>query len=297
MSLKDLAFNRQIKINVSGLEMSGLRCSVNIAKNLKKDPNSCDIIIYNLSPETRNKLTQLAPKNDEDEGIPVRIEVGYKDQKEGLSQIWFGDLRTVISSHEIPDWKTILTSGDGEKASQISKMSQVFGANTPIDVVIKALVNELRKSLGSQNLPNDVQVQNLIRSVKMQGGGNLLAGTTVLTGSTVNLLDSYCKSCGLEFSIQDGNLQILEKEKPTQDLAIQIVGGSAGSGVIGIPSVDAKGIIKFRHLILPGFKPGRKINITTEAVTGFYRITKLVYVADTWEKEQFYVDIEAERIG
>lgn len=297
MALNELAFKRAIRIDIADKSVKDLRVNFNITKNLKKDPNTCDITIYNLGPDTRSFLEQLKPKLNTDAGIPVRIYAGYEGEAEGLAQLWFGDLRTALSIQTRPEWITVLTSGDGEKASQIAKISQSFGANTPIDLIIKALIKSLRTSLGAENVPNDIQTQNLINSIKLQGGGKILSSGLVLSGNTANILNDYCKSCGLEYSIQDGQLQILNKGAAINDTALQVIGGSDGDGIIGIPEVDELGNVKFRHIIKSGFHCGRLINLITERVKGFYKITKLNYSGDTYEANTWFVDVEASRFG
>lgn len=298
MSTNNLAFKRKTKLNIAGYEMQDLRCSFNIQKTLKKDPNSCDITIYNLAPKTRSALEELQPKLNQTAGIPVKLEAGYEDENDSLAMLWYGDLRTVLSIQQRPDWTTVLTSGDGEKAIQVSKINQTFPANTPVDIVIRTIVNVMRKSLGtSPGVPTQAQVNALISSVKLQGGGRIFTSGLTLSGSTSKVLQDFCKSCGMEFSIQDGNLQLLNKGGTTLDTALQVIGGSLGDGVIGIPEVDHLGNVKFRHLIKNGFSCGRLVNLITQRVQGFYRITKLNYVGDTWDVNSWYVDVEAERFG
>src|SRR5688572_31732863 len=109
-----MAFGHVAEIDVDRFGVEGLRCVGKITRTIKETPNSCERSIYNLNAETRAAIEELQPKEDSKRGIPVRIRVGYEDEiKAGgsLFQLWLGDLRSGISIHEPPNWRTILTSG------------------------------------------------------------------------------------------------------------------------------------------------------------------------------------------
>lgn len=289
----NLAFNRFINIDIGEVGVENLRVDFNIEKNLSKNPNSCDITIYNLSEETRNYIDGLAPKLDSDIGIPVRISVGYKDQD--IGNIFLGDLRSVLNVFEPPNWQTIITSGDGEKASQIARVNKVYGPNTPISTVLRELVKVLRSHLGATapNAINDIALNRIINEIKLQGGGKLFPTGYVLSGSAKKIMTDFCDSCGLEWSIQDGQVQILDKRKAIQDTAIPV---NENTGMIGSPQVDVEGNIKVDCLLKNEYKCGRLINVKSRLAEGFYKITKLNYTGSTWDNAMWTVSIEGERI-
>lgn len=323
----DKAEERYVNVNVNGIVVSGLKATVKIEKTTKPEPNKLDLVVYNLSEETRSKLQELAPKNGVEAGIPVQIEVGYvvgslneftkntydsgsissqdTSVTKDTDKVWYGDLRTVISYYDAPNWITRLTAGDGEKAAQVSKMNQTFGPNTPVDVVLRAIINKLNESLNDQSQISQANINKIISQVKMQGGGKLISSSVVLSGSAYKLLQDWSKSTDLEFSFQDGQIQLLNRRKALADTALEIVTASGEenstdnlqTGVIGSVEVDDKGNVKFNHIIKPGFRPGRLIKLYSQRAEGFFKITKLNYSFDTFNKGDWKVTVEGERFG
>lgn len=290
MSANNLAFERVIKVTLGDKDIENLRVDFNIQKSLKKEPNTGSITIYNLSPETRSHFQELAPKNDKQPGIPLRILVGYKDQKDSLDQIFLGDLRTVISKLEPPDWITVMTGGDGEKALQTAKLNTAMSKNTPLQTVINLIAKSFNVGL------NAAQIDSIARTAKFTAGGKAFANGFVANGPAVYALGSICKSCNLEFSMQDNSLQLLNKGKPLPGIALPV---SSQTGMIGYPEVDNKGVIKFQHIIKPGFRCGGAVQVTSlnANVSGFYRITKLNYQGSTYDITQWTINVEGERIA
>ena len=82
---------------LEGTEGTGLDVEFTIRKNLKPEPNSCTLKIYNLNDDHRNALSQsteviTGPQSPPGTGgvvVPVRIDAGYSS---GSSQIWLGEL-------------------------------------------------------------------------------------------------------------------------------------------------------------------------------------------------------------
>jgi hypothetical protein len=283
------AFRRAIEVTVDGREFSDLRCDFNITKSLKTEPNNLDLVVYNLSEDSRGYLQELALKK---KAIPVQIAVGYKDTKV-LDQIWLGDLRRCISVNNPPEWITTLSSGDGEKSTQSAKIQQSFGYNTPIDTVLNAIIRAVNSSLGANRLSN-TEAQTIVRNAKMNAGGRMLSSGITISGNAVKELEKFCESCGIEVSIQDNKLQLLERRKALSETSILV---SPKTGMIGTPEVDHKGVIQIQHLIQPGFKPGRLMSVVSKRVQGLYRIESLEYIGSTWDLQSWIVNIQGSRFG
>src|SRR5690606_21032502 len=128
-------------VTINTIKLAGHRCVFRVEKTLKPEPNTCELSVWNLNEDQRSELEELRPKDKQAKrGIPCQIEVGYQDE---LSLIWLGDLRTVESLRDGPDWVTVLTSGDGEKAWANARVNISYGPKTSVDTVLRGLVRAL----------------------------------------------------------------------------------------------------------------------------------------------------------
>lgn len=120
-------------------------------------------------------------------------------------------------------------------------------------------------------------VQNAVAKLTARGAQFFGSGTAIV-GNAAEELTTFCRSAELEWSIQDGLLQILDRGTSLDDLAVLL---SSESGLIGSPSVDHKGIASATALIQPDLSPGRKVTFDSLALKGTYRITDVEYSGDT----------------
>lgn len=284
-----MAFGHVAEIDVGTFGVEKLRAYFRIAKTLKVAPNTCELSIYNLNADTRAAIQELAPKENDKRGIPVRIRAGYEN--EDLFQVWLGDLRTAISIHEPPDWRTILTSGDGEKAIRKSRIAQSFGPKTPVATALRAVVIKLREYLGP-NAISEKKLNELTQSIQLRGSGKILDGGITLYGSAPKVLSSICESAGLEWSIQDGEIQIIDRGATLKTTAIAV---EEFTNMIGTPEVDAEGVVKVKTLIVPDLIPGSVLSIKSSRVNGFYRAEKVEIEGDTFEPSVWHMTIEGKR--
>jgi hypothetical protein len=273
-------FDRRVTVTIGTIEFTALDCSFTIEKSLAPEPNTCHLTIWNLSEDSQGQLEQLKPTEKQAKtGIPCRIEAGYK---EGTSLIWLGDLRTVETTRDGPDWVTHLTSGDGEKAWQHARNHVAYGPKTPIEVALRSIARSL--GVGEGNLGKVVQ------RLKVAGSAIWPAGK-VLSGAASRQLIDIARSADLEVSIQDGALQFLDRG---QALAGQAVRLSHETGLIGSPSVDSDGVLTATMLMIPDIRPGVVVVVDAVRVKGNYRAEKVTWRGDTTASE-WYVEIEAKR--
>lgn len=258
---------------IQGLDVSNLRCTFKAKKSLRPEPNTCEVQIFGLSEKSRHTL-ERANK------LIMRLEAGYIDT--GTSQLFLGEVRNAWSKLEGVDIITTIATGDGETEIKEARLNVTIGPNVPLDRALQAILDSFNKvgSVGSGNL---FQAAATLRAkgVAMFGPG------TVLTGNTARRLTDICRSAGLEWSIQDGNIQILNKNKPIAAKAINL---SASSGLIGSPEVNfsassktKKGgvTVKAKCFIIPGLDPGKLVVFDTRFITGGYRIEDVSYEGDT----------------
>lgn len=286
-------FGRRWAVTVNTTRITELDLSFKIEKSLKDEPNKCELKIWNLTEDLRAQIEELNPKTDEvsslakkknkvavrkqaTKGIPCQIEAGYGDNDKDLSLLWLGDIRSAKSERTGPDWITTLESGDGEKAWQNARVNVSFGPMTPVDTALQAIVKSL--GLGEGNIKKAGDVLRLSGKTFTQG--------TVISGPTARELTAFCKSADLEWSIQDGAVQILDRGKALDATAIKV---SAETGMLDSPSVDVDGILTVKMLMIPDVRPGRLLVIDSKRIKGNYKIEKITWTGDTygtpWEIE------------
>lgn len=250
-------FGRTYKLTVGAVDMSSLRVSFSVEKTLKKEPNTATIKVWNLNEDSRNLLSQ-------GRALGVLLEAGYGGDN---SQIYLGQLRGAVSQIEGPDVTTTFTTGDGDKALQSARLSIPLGPKTPTQTALLAISRTLGVGLG-----------NVSQAAAKLAGGSIYPSATVLTGSSTDALDWICHSAGLEWSIQDGQLQILDYGAAL-DAKPYIL--SAETGLVGSPSVDNNGIITAECLMLHGLRPGLRVVFDSRFVKGVHRIDEIEYTGDT----------------
>lgn len=262
-----------------GLKVDGLRVNFRIEKSLKPEPNKCECSIYNLSKKHRAQIEEMRPKKGDARGIPLLIEAGHKST--GAGQVWLGDLRTVSSSHDGADWITKIETGDGE-AAKSSSVHVSYGPGTSPDIALRAIV----KALGI----DEGNAAAAAVKLRQAGGAALFPRRLVLSGSAATQLDRFCNSAGLEWSIQDSAVQILDRGKTLSSRAVVL----KGKLILESPSVDPKGVLSFKTFIQPDLKCGSLLVIDAPTASGNYRVTKTALDGDT-HAQPWYISGEATR--
>ena len=111
-----------------------------------------------------------------------------------------------------------------------------------------------------------------------------------LVGNGAKRMTDLCRSAGLEWSIQDGGLQLLNIGKALSTTsAIQL---DSTTGLIESPSVDSQGVLTIKSLLIPGIAPGVLLNVNSLFVQGGYRVEKVRYAGNTVGQE-WYAEMSA----
>lgn len=248
--------------------------SFKVDKDLAAKPNKAEIHIWNLTEAHRSAIEQMT------DGVPCIIEAGYV---ESTSSIFVGTLRSSLSVIEGSDIITTLESGDGEKATRKARVNLTVKPKTPTTDILKLAAKSLGVGEGNLN--------QAIGQINAAGFATFFSAGTVLSGSAAREMSNLCRALGLTWSIQDGKLQILQLTKTLDGEAIKL---GSSTGMIGTPSVDSKGVLKVRALMIPNVFPGRKLVLDGARLKGQYRIEKTTHAGDTFGGD-WYVDIEGKK--
>lgn len=264
-------FGRRARVQVDTLRLDGFDVRFEITKSLApKTPNSAELRIWNLNADHRKQLQEL-------EKVYLSIEAGYQS---GMSLLFRGDLRDVVSSRMGPDWVTTVTSDSGRRARK-QRIVKSFAPGATVGSVLESAAKAMGVRLGNT-------AQRVV-SAKVAGTqASKFFNGYALAGAIDDELDRLARSCNLEWSVQDDELQFLDYGEPLAQLAVKL---TSDTGLIGSPEPGNKGIVEVRCLIVPDLYPGRRVEVQAEHVKGMYRIETSKHIGSTFGDE-WYVDLQ-----
>lgn len=270
-------FGRYVRLVLGTLAVNpALRVTFNVTRTIGPTPNKAEITISNLSPASIAQIEQAIT-------LPVRLDAGYE---QGHQTLFLGDLRASGTVKEDDgSWTTTVRSGDGEQALRTSRVSASVAKGSPPDALFRIV------ALAVGVLPGNLEEAVSLIKAKIDGNNPFPFGTAV-TGSAARELSNLCRSFGLEWSVQNGALQFTERAKPTKAQAVLL---SESTGMVGFPSVDAKGMLVVASLLNPDIAPGKLLVLDSARLKGGYRVEECVYTGDTRSTSDWTVAIKAKR--
>lgn len=256
-----LLFQRVWRITVGSLQMTSNDVEFTVKKTLKPEPNTADIKIYNLTAAHRQQISQAA-------SVPVMVEVGLNQQ---LARIFLGQLRAGWTVTDGPENVTEISTGDGEASLATGRLNVSLGPGTPVATALQEIAAALGVDPGN--------IQQAIALLQSSGYVQFNTKGVVLKGNAADHMTDICKGAGLEWSVQDGAIQVLTLGQPLAGQALLL---SPSTGLEGSPSVDSKGILTFDTLMVPGIRPGQLVVMQAANVpSGGYRIETCEYHGNT----------------
>ena len=250
-------FGRQWKLDVSNdgetLSIEQLRVAFEIDKTINEKPNPAKIQIWNLN---RNHINQILSQ----EYKKVALFVGYNE----LRQIYSGDITKVRIQREGLDFILTLECSDGHVAYTQSRAKTTLKAGA----TDKQIVEEIQKTMpkiqaGAIDIPNKRQ----------------LPRGRVLNGDSREVLNRVARNNNADWSIQDGSLVFLPKDKVLSDDAVLI---SQETGMINAPEQTDDGL-EITCLLNPALQIGGLIKLESiiEYFNGEYKVVKLAHSGDS----------------
>lgn len=285
-------FRRACRVTVGSLVLERLRVTFEVDKSLEPEPNTAEIRVTNLNGDHRKELQEAG-------GAVVQLEAGYaapevapdvnaalagiglEPTESTLPKIFLGQMRQAYSYREGPDWVTVLSSGDSEQEQRSNRASLSFRPGVRLMQVFDALIKKTGLSAG--NAFGELNGKLLFDQT---------AGPLAIAGNAMQELQKLSRSFGLQVSVQDGELQMLEQGKPLRAGAIVL---GPGTGLIGSPEPASDGLIKFRALLQPDIFPGRAVELEAAHAQGRYRVEQATYLGDT-HGGPWYVDCEGKSV-
>lgn len=264
-----LLFDRLIYVEIgkpgtTGKLYKDLRVKFTVEKTVDSIPNKATVSIFNLTAANR----AFAEQKD----IQLKLFAGYDGKAELL---FVGDIDPSASKTELQgaDYVTIFECGDGQTTYRKTKFDKSYAEGTPL----KEIAKDLFSSLG-----------NTVTDISSLPEGTLLNGMS-LSGLAKFHLDTIMVKLGLDWSIQNGQIQVTKKNGGvTVEQAVLL---TPSTGLIGVPKRKGEGI-EVTSLLQPQLKPGRKIEVRSRFAEGVYSVQSVSHTGDNFGSE-FYSIMEA----
>lgn len=256
----------------TGIELDErFRIAFRIVKTLTTDTNVTDCQIWGLGSSLRQQILEL-------EQI-LQIEAGYVSGTEVLS---LADITRTRVRREPPEIITDIECLDGNNELRQRKVALSFAPGASVQRVLDRLAQEL--ALGE-------------RATGVQVGGVYQQGVTLST-TIRDALDRVTRKAGVTWSIQDRELQILDKELASQGQGVLLTpatGLLTSPEELEDPEAEDQRLSGFgyrvRSLLNPKIRPGESLVIESADVQGQYRIDRVEHVGDTrgndWYSEAY----------
>ncbi len=242
----ELIVGKRVKASKSNLEPQDAlifqnRLRFTVEKTDTSEANKAKISIYNLSPDSRSFI------EDEDDLI-VFLRVGYVGS---IATAFFGDVVRGETSREGPDILTTIECGDQEKLLQTAHIELGIGPGATNIQLFNLAAEKLGITLGV--------ISGLTEIVYSNGYS--------FSGQASKLLDVLTKQLNVKWSIQDGELMVLPKEKAESEFAVLV---TPNSGLVGNPTKTKDGI-QFKSLLNPGIRPGKAVKLESKEIQGAFK--------------------------
>lgn len=255
-----LLFDRKVSLTFgkpgqNQTRVTQLFMQFDIEKTSESEPNKGIVQVHNLNPTSRSLLQQ--------QGVSALLEAGYGDD---IGRLAVGQVKHAPTERQGTDAVTRIEFQDGIEQYQNSNVSKSLGPGADTKQVLEVLASELQVGIGA--------VKGLVVETYQQG--------IALFGPVKDKLDEVTGKMGVEWSIQDNNLQILPANTPSEILGFLL---TPKTGLIGSPteredSENGGKFIEFEALLRVGLKPGAGVYIASRDVTGTFKIRKTRFQGD-----------------
>ena len=276
------------------VEIRDLRFAFSIEKGTGENPNKCTCEVYNLAPDTRSLVETV--------NNVLILKAGYK-QDVGEVTIFTGTVIRSITKRQGADWVTALEMSDGGIEYRDKKTTFSYAPGVSGQSVLSNIAATF--GLPVRPLPADIAQKQYPEGF-------------AFVGRSREAMSKACQYLGLEWSIQNREIQILKKGKAVDMQAFVI---SSETGMIESPESESKtmseaaaakkGITtkqkgvretfgtnneldgekgrklevqgyKVRTLLQPTLQPGGYVKLETKSINGeFFRVEAVTHSGDT----------------
>lgn len=242
----DILFGRKYRVlidlgNDQALDVSDLRCEFEIVKTWERKANQSYVTIYNLSPDTENKLIQ--------EGQRIIIEAGYVGSQYG--KIFEGNIIQPLRSKENgTDYKLTLIAMDSDRYITYG----LIGVSMTAKQTARSAVYTLAQK---SSVVTEVNYMPTTDIIYPRG--------KVLFGQSSRLMEQMAKTMNATYYSNNGKVNIIPVEGLPDGEVIDL---GPESGLLGTPEQYEYGI-KGSALLNPRVDLDTLIHVDNTKVTNF----------------------------
>lgn len=256
--------------------INGVRISFECEKTSTSTKNSASIKIYNLAETTRDIINT--------EEAAITLMAGYLDDV-GEEILFKGDVVFTKTDFISPDLITEIELKDGGNALRDGRLNRSFEAGTSALDIVEALVGE-----------TGLTIKEITADLKES-----YANGVSVTGLISESLTKILKKFGIDWTVTDGEIQVIDKNSANSDTAVIL---NPATGLIGLPAflIDDKNELpdaqnpnkklKLTSLLIPSINPTRKLKIESRVVDGLYVVDSVTHIGDT-HGDKWISNIEA----
>ncbi len=266
MAFGDLGelFGRVVRVEVGqpgavGIAYEGLRVVFAVERTAGRALNSAKVQIYGLSATSSARFSE--------KDAELRLLAGY-----GVpGQIFIGGIDRAVRKQQGADWITEIEAQDGASTYRGVWISKTWAAQTTTDQILAEIARMAGLPLGYvAPLPNVT-----------------ISTPLTVSGPLRSALSALADTVGAEWSIQDGELQVLVPTGGTSSSAVRL---SPESGLIDSPQKTKEGV-EVVALLQPTITPGRRFVLDSREFKGIYRAKEVRHEGDSGWGQPFYTHI------
>jgi hypothetical protein len=281
------------KPNQKGVEIvQPIRITFDVRKDTEEEPNDHTIRVYNLAAATRRAL--------EEPGLRCVLYAGYAEEG-GPLLMASGSVVFAYTKFEQPDVVTELIVKDGYTEVRDTAISIGLGPGAQASAIIRDIARQM-------GLP--LVMADDVADRRWQQGFSFY-------GAARTALHKVTQGTGLEWSIQNQQLQVVQRRGTTRRQAVVL---AADTGLLGFPertreAAREKAKVKdqttgdnvnlvsaqqqrdgwrVQSLLLPTLNPGDLVKLESKSVEAFLRVEGLQHSGDSaggnWQTELQLVD-------
>lgn len=276
------------KPNQKGVEIvQPIRITFDVRKDTEEEPNDHTIRVYNLAAATRRAL--------EEPGLRCVLYAGYAEEG-GPLLMASGSVVFAYTKFEQPDVVTELIVKDGYTEVRDTAISIGLGPGAQASAIIRDIARQM-------GLP--LVMADDVADRRWQQGFSFY-------GAARTALHKVTQGTGLEWSIQNQQLQVVQRRGTTRRQAVVL---AADTGLLGFPertreAAREKAKVKdqttgdnvnlvsaqqqrdgwrVQSLLLPTLNPGDLVKLESKSVEAFLRVEGLQHSGDSaggnWQTE------------
>ena len=239
-----------------------LRITFSTRRDNQPDDAASEVKIYNLGPVSESLISE--------EGDLVRLTAGY-GADDGLGLVAEGEIRWVTHEQMGRDRVTTVAIGASDRRRVNAVITHSYPGSHPFRAIVGDLVNRMGLQLvTTEDLP-DVKVENW-----------------AYTGKASDALSELLESSRFGWFEEFGFVKF-SRHRRTSPGPRSVL--EEASGLIGFPTTTEDGV-RVRVTLNTELSLSQVVQVRSQAVNGFYKVTAISHRGDTWTGE-FLTEVEA----